>query len=96
MVYEKEISSFAQLIKEAENLDIDGGIRMTGRYKGRNCFIFLTKTRDYTLAVYNQKRESKVGAIPDERLLIKEFKNGEELEALLKELVAKPVKAYSY
>ena len=96
MLYQKELSSLPKIIDEARILDIDGGIRAAGRFKGRSCLVFITKSEElFTVAVYNLKRDGKE-YIPDKRLLIKEIGSEAELGSFLDDVVTKPVKASAY
>ena len=96
MLYEKELGSLQDVIAESRILDIDGGIRATGRFKGRSCLVFITKSEEvFTVAVYNLKREGNE-YVPDKRVLIKEVKGEQELESFLGDIVTKPVKASAY
>ncbi len=96
LFYERELSSFQNLIQETRILDIDGGIRTTGKYAGKKCLVFLTRSeKGYAVAIYSMKRDGKI-TIPDKRLHIEEIESEETLKAFLDKTVSKPVKAYSY
>ena len=96
MVYEKTLASLPKVISELSTLDPDAGIRSTGRFKARNCFVFITKSANvYTAALYSVKSVKKE-SLPDKRLLVKEFQTLEELETFLAGVISKPVKAFAY
>ena len=96
MLYEKKINSFPKMMTELGILDIDAGIRSTGRFNSRKCFVFVTKSPNgYTVALYGMKSVKKE-ILPDKRLLVKEFASLQELEEFLSGVVAKPVKAIAY
>jgi hypothetical protein len=95
LIYEKKLNSFSQIVREAGILDLDGGIRILGRYNAKKCFIFITKAgKGYALAIYDLKKEGK-SLFPNKRLLVKELENY-ELKSFLKEVVNKLIIAYSY
>jgi hypothetical protein len=98
LFYEKKVSSFANLMKEVDLLDLDSGIRTFGDYKGKKAqFVFVTRSPhdSYTLMVYEKKAGAKT-PIPGERLLVKEFERKDDLEELMKALLSKPVEAFVY
>jgi hypothetical protein len=96
LLYEKELSSFPQLIQEIRILDCDGGIRTFGKYAGKKCLVFLTRSeKGSTVAIYSIKKDGKA-MIPDKRLHIEEVESEDALKSLLDKTVSKPVKAYSY
>jgi hypothetical protein len=99
LFYEKKVSSFANLMKEVDLLDLDSGIRTFGDYKGKEGqFVFVTRSPhdSYTLMVYEKKRAEAKTPVPGERLLVKEFRRKEDLEELMQALLSKPVKAFVY
>ena len=96
MLYEKKINSFPKVIGELSTLDPDAGIRSTGRFNSRKCFVFVTKSVNvYTVALYSMKSVKKE-SLPDKRLLVKEFASLQELEKFLSGVVTRPVKAFAY
>jgi len=96
LLYEKKINSFPKVISELSTLDPDAGIRSTGRFSSRKCFVFVTKSANvYTVALYSM-RSLKKESLPDKRLLVKEFGSLQELEKFLSGVITKPVKAFAY
>ena len=96
MVYEKKISSFPKVMSELSTLDSDGGIRSTGRFSSRKCFVFVTRSASvYTAALYSIKKVRKE-SLPDKRLTVKEFASLKELENFLLAVISKPVRAFAY
>ena len=98
MFYEKSVSSFPQLIKEVDLLDLDSGIRTFGEYRGKKRqFVFVTRSPHdtYILMVYG-KKELPGGPVPDKRVFVKEFKRKEELGEFMRTLLSKPVRAFVY
>ena len=96
LLYEKKINSLPKVMEELSTLDPDAGVRSTGRFGSRKCFVFVTKSLDvYTVALYSMKSVKKQ-SLPDRQLLIKEFASLQELEKFLSGVVAKPVRAFAY
>ncbi len=96
MLYEKELRSFPNLMQEIRLLDIDGGIRTFGKYAGKKCLVFLTRSeKGYAVAVYSVKRDGKI-TVPDKRLHLEEIESEDALKSFLDKTVSKPVVAYSY
>ncbi len=96
LLYEKELHSFPNLLQEIRLLDIDGGIRTFGKYAGKKCLVFLTKSeKGYAVAVYSIKKDGKV-TVPDKRLHLEETESEDVLKSFLDKTVLKPVEAYSY
>ncbi len=96
MLYEKELHSFPNLMQEIRLLDIDGGIRTFGKYAGKKCLVFLTRSeKGYAVAVYTIKRDGKI-TVPDKRLRLEEIESEDALKSFLDKTVSKPVVAYSY
>ncbi len=96
MLYEKKINSFPKVMSELNTLDLDAGVRSTGKFSSRKCFVFVTRSLNgYTVALYSMKSIKKE-SLPDKRLLVKEFALLPELEKFLSGIIAKPVKAVAY
>ena len=96
MLYEKELHSFPNLLQEIRLLDIDGGIRTFGKYAGKKCLVFLTRSeKGYAVAVYSTKKDGKL-SVPDKRLHLEEIESEDVLKSFLDKTVIKPVEAYSY
>lgn len=96
MIYEKKLGSFADIVKELSILDLDAGIRALGRYKGKKCLVFVTRSQNgFTSLLYSIKTAKKE-SLPDKRLLAKEFPSLAETEEFLDQVVSKPVKASAY
>lgn len=96
MIYEKKLDSLADIDRELSILDIDAGIRAIGKYKAKKCFVFVTRSAaGFTSLVYSVKTLKKE-ALPDKRILAREFPDLKSTEDFLAEIVAKPVKASAY
>jgi hypothetical protein len=96
LLYEKKINSFPKIMSEISILDPDAGIRSTGRFSSKKCFVFVTKSVNvYTVALYSMKSVKKE-SLPDKRLLVKEFTVLQELEKFLSGIIAKPIAAVAY
>jgi len=93
---EKRIGSFPQLIRELDIIDLDAGVRAIGKFKGKKCFVFVTKgANGFTSILSSMKRAGKE-SIPDKRLLAKDFATIQDLEKFLADVVVKPVVAFEY
>ena len=96
MIYEKKLNSLTEIARELSILDLDAGIRAVGKYKGRKCYVFTTRSPGgFTSLVYSI-RSVKKESLPDKRLLAKEFPDVKGAEEFLGQVIAKPVKALSY
>ena len=96
VLYEKKIASFAELIRELDIIDLDAGIRIVGRAKGKKCFVFVTRSpTGFTSILCSIKRVGK-DSIPDKRVLAKDFRTIQELETFLAGVVTKPLVASEY
>jgi hypothetical protein len=96
LIYEKKLNSFADITRELSILDLDAGIRAVGKYKAKKCFVFVTRSANgFTSLIYSVKTLKKE-ALPDKRLLAKEFPDLKSTEEFLAEVVVKPVKASAY
>jgi len=96
LIYEKKLNSLADIDRELSILDIDAGIRAVGKYKAKRCFVFVTRSANgFTSLVYSIKTLKKE-ALPDKRILAKEFSDLKSTEEFLAQIVVKPVKASAY
>ena len=96
MIYEKKLNSFPELSRELSILDFDAGVRAIGKYNGKKCYVFVTRSANgFTSLVYGIKAVKKE-TLPDKRLLAKEFPDLKGLEEFLAQVIAKPVRALSY
>ena len=95
MFYERRIDSLEALIKEAASMDADAGLRILGRYNGRNCYAFVTRfgTR-YTIMVYGRMPDG--GVLPGAKLAVVEVDGIRGLKSVLGKVVGHTVKAYAY
>jgi hypothetical protein len=93
--YEKQITSLPALFKELQIMDLDSGIRIPAKYKGKKALIFVTKSGDrYGIAICSVKHHNKAD-FPDKQILIKEV-DYEELKKLIEDTATKPLETYSY
>lgn len=96
LIYEKKLNSLPEIVREISILDPDAGVRAVGKYKGRKCYVFVTRSfKGFTSLVYSTKTVKKE-SLPDKRLLAKEFSDVKGVEEFLTEIVARPVKALAY
>jgi len=95
LLYERKLDSLPALVEEAKNMDEDAGLRVSGRYDGRSCFVFLTRFgTTYTAMVYG--RPPGRGKTVGRRLAVMEHLEASELQPLLRKLVPGKVLAFSY
>lgn len=93
---EKKLNSFPQLIRELDVIDLDAGVRAIGRFKGKKCFVFVTKGANGFTSILSSMKHAGKDNIPDKRLLAKDFETIQDLEKFLAEVVVKPVVAFEY
>jgi hypothetical protein len=95
MFYERRIGSLAAVVKEAETMDADAGIRMPGVYAGRRCYAFVSRFGSrYTVMVYEKKGGRKDGL--GRRLASQELDGPEALRTFLRNVVSGKVEAFAY
>ncbi len=95
MFYEKKLASFNAFVKEAQIMDMDSGIRVHARYKGKKVFVFVSKSTDhYAIVVYSLKRHGK-SDFPGKQIMIREV-NFEDLKTMIADMATKPISAFSY
>ena len=81
---------------EVNLLDLDSGMRIYGKYEGKRCYIFVTRSlHGHTLMIYGTKSRGNEPE-PSTRMYVKEFEHPEELEKFLHTVVTRPVKAFVY
>jgi hypothetical protein len=96
LLYEKRIASLPRCLRELRTMDLDSGLRIRGRYNGRNALLFVTKSgAGYAVAIYGIKRKGKA-TLPEKQLLIEEFKSDGEVGKLITQTATRPLNAYSY
>ena len=94
MFYEKEVTSFDDLVKAARVLDEDSGIRLMGERNGRECLVFVTRFGEsFTIMTYSVVR--KTGA-PGRRLGVAEFDGADAVAAALRRAAPGRIRAYVY
>jgi len=92
--FEREVSSFGDLMKEAAVLDEDSGIRLPGTRGGQKCLVFVTRFGPrYTLMVYSVKKGT---GTPDKRLETAELDDPKALARALRTVAGRQVRAYIY
>ena len=95
MFYERRIGSLAALVREAETMDADAGIRMAGRLAGRRCYAFVSRFgHRYTVMVYEKKARDGHGL--GRRLASEELEGITGLEAFLRKIVSGKLEAFAY
>ena len=94
MFYEKQVTSFHDLVKAVRVLDEDSGIRLIGESSGRKCLVFLTRFGEgYTMMTYAVA--GKTGA-PGRRLAVEEFDNVNGVADALRRVAPGRLRAYVY
>jgi hypothetical protein len=92
--YEREVTSFSGLMKEARVLDEDSGIRLSGTLRGQRCLVFVTRFGPrYTMMVYSLKAGT---GTPDKRLETIGIDTPAALAKALRPVVGARVRAYIY
>ncbi len=95
MFYERRIGSLGALTKEAALMDADSGIRLVGKYAGRKCYAFVSRSGPrYAVMIYEIKAGK--GRDPGKRLAFEEVEGVEGLRRVLHEVSSGPVEAYAY
>ena len=93
MFYEKEVTSFDDLVKAVKVLDEDSGVRLIGERNGRKCLVFVTRFgKSFTMMTYSM---GKTGG-PGRRLGVVEFDGAEEVVAALRRAAPGRIRAYVY
>ena len=95
LFYERRIGSLSAVMKEAETMDADAGIRVVGRFGGRRCYAFVSRFGPrYTVMVYERRSGRKDGL--GKRLATEEVAGTDQLKGFLKGIVTGKVEAYAY
>ena len=95
MLYERRIGSLAGVVKEAETMDADAGIRMSGVYAGLRCYAFVSRFGPrYTVMVYEKKSGHQGGL--GKMLASQELDGPEALKTFLRNVVSGKVEAFAY
>lgn len=95
MFYEKRLGSLADLMNSLGTMDPDAGVRLVGRYSGRDSFLFITKFEGkYTVMVY--ARKGKEGREAGRFIDAMEFRGIDELRTFIRALEGSKVEAYAY
>ncbi len=95
LFYERRIGSLGALTEEAAVMDEDSGIRVVGKYEGRKCYVFVSRSGSrYAVMIYEIKAGK--GRAPGKRLATEEVEGVKGLRRLLKGVVAGRVEAYAY
>lgn len=94
MFYERRIGSLAAVVKEAETMDADAGIRMSGRYAGRRCYAFVSRFGDRFMVMVYERRDGRRGVLG--RRLASEDVESEGLKVLLGKIASGKVEAFAY
>jgi len=94
LFYEKEVTSFDDLVKAVKVLDEDSGVRLIGESSGRKCLVFVTRFGErYTMMTYAVK--GKTGA-PGRRLGAVEFDDVNAVTDALRRVAPGRLRAYVY
>jgi len=95
LFYERRLGSLAAVLKEAETMDADAGIRIAGRFAGCSCYAFVTRFGSrYTVMVY-ERRPGRGGRL-GRRLASEELEGAGGLKALLHEIASGRLEAFAY
>ena len=95
MFYERRLGTLAAVVKEAETMDADAGIRLRGRYAGRSCYAFVSRFGGkYTVMVYARRAGRRDGL--GKRLASEELEGIGGLKSFLKKVVSGDVEAFAY
>jgi len=95
LFYERRIGGLAALVREAETMDSDAGIRVAGRFAGRRCYAFVTRFGSrYTVMVYERKAGSEGGL--GRRLASEELESVEGLKVLFRKIAPGRIEAFAY
>jgi hypothetical protein len=93
LLYERRLGSLAAVVKEAQTMDADAGIRISGRYRGVRCYAFVSRFgQRYTVMVYEKGATGGVG----KRLASEELEGLEGLRAFLGKIVSSKLEAFAY
>lgn len=93
MFYEREVASFAELMKRLRVLDQDSGVRLIGGSGRKRFLVFVTRFgQRYTMMTYSMKG----GRTPGRKLQTVELDTLEGLEEALRKFVPRRVRAWVY
>ena len=94
MFYEKEVTSFDDLMKAAKVLDEDSGIRLVGERNGKKCLVFITRFGgSFAMMTYSMVRKT---GVPGRRLGVAEFDDVDALAGALRRVAPGRIRAYVY
>jgi len=94
LFYEKEVTSFDDLVKAMRVLDEDSGVRLIGGTNGKRRLMFVTRFGEsFTMMTYSVVK--KTGA-PGRRLSVVEFDSAEAVAAALRKAAPSRFRAYVY
>jgi len=94
LFYEKEVTSYDDLVKAVRVMDEDSGIRLIGEEGGRRRLVFVTRFGErYTMMTYAVV--GKAGT-PDRRLGVVEFDSVEAVAEALRKAAPGQIRAYVY
>jgi hypothetical protein len=94
MAYETRVGSAKELFEKLEDLAPDEGVRIAARYRGEDCFVFVTR-HSGKYALWLKTARSKGGSQPR----TEEFKDFDEFAVLKKFIfgvISEPLRAYVY
>jgi len=96
MAYEEEVKSLDDLSRELSILDPDAGIRVEGSYKGKECFVFVTRRGSgFALALYEATKKDKL-SIPGRKLEFIIFGNEEGVKEFIFQNIKGPLRIFKY
>lgn len=92
--FEKRLATAAEVREELEVLDPDAGVRLEGRWDGKRCFAFATKSAGkYTVMVYLARARA---VRPAGMVSAREFPTHTEAAKFMESLAARPLRAFVY
>lgn len=95
MFYEKSLTSFSALVREARIMDSDAGIRVVGRYGKERCYCFVTRFGETYTVMIHRRPAGRRGA-PGRLIASMEMSRAADLLELLREITRGGVEAYAY
>lgn len=95
LFYERRLGSLAAVVSEAETMDADAGIRVSGKYAGRNCYVFVTRFGGrYTVMVYERRVGRRKGL--STMMASVDLEGTRQLKSFLGKVVYGKVEAFAY
>jgi hypothetical protein len=91
LVYEERLRSMRTLLDELEGLEADAGIRVAGRFRGRERLMFVNRhSGKYVVWITPKGGPRKSGGA------FRTFNEASRVRRFLRETVSEPIEAYLY